>query len=83
MPEVATGYPAVSPDGRTYTFTIRKGYRFSTGAPVTAASYAAAINRDLNPLMRSPAAKYLQEVVGADAVQEGAASDGVRGQGRR
>src|SRR3954470_1662786 len=31
VPEVATGYPAVSPDGRTYTFTIRKGYRFSTG----------------------------------------------------
>src|SRR5712691_10728743 len=24
-PEVATGYPTVSRDGRTYTFTIRKG----------------------------------------------------------
>src|SRR4051795_423028 len=39
VPEVATKYPEVSPDGRTYTFTIRKGYRFSTGARVTAQNY--------------------------------------------
>jgi ABC-type transport system substrate-binding protein len=71
VPEVAAGYPALSKDGRTYTFTIRPGYRFSTGAAVTAASYAAAINRNLNPTMRSPAAKYLQDVIGADAVQAG------------
>ena len=29
-PEVASGF-AVSGDGRTYTFTIRKGFRFSDG----------------------------------------------------
>jgi ABC-type transport system substrate-binding protein len=73
VPEVATGYPAVSPDGRTYTFTIRKGFRFSTGAPVTAGNYARAITRVLNPSMRSPAAQYLQEIVGADEVQRGTA----------
>lgn len=28
--EVAAAYPALSSDGRTYTFTIRPGYRFST-----------------------------------------------------
>lgn len=52
VPEVAAGYPAVSRDGRTYTFTIRKGYRFSTGRPVTAASYASALNRILRPALR-------------------------------
>jgi ABC-type transport system substrate-binding protein len=85
VPEVATGYPAVSPDGKTYAFTVRKGYRFSTGAPVTAASYAAAINRDLNPLMRSPAAAYLRAVVGADDVQRGIAetASGVKVKGAR
>ena len=67
VPEVAAGYPAVSSDGKAYTFTIRKGYRFSTGAAVTAQSYASAINRVLNPAMRSPGAGYLQEVVGWDA----------------
>lgn len=69
----ATALPAVSADGKKYTFTIRTGNRFSDGTPVTAGSYAAAINRDLNPVMRSPAAAYLQDVVGADAVQQGAA----------
>src|SRR5262245_47349290 len=48
VPEVAAGYPNVSPDGRTYTFTIRNGYRFSTGEKVTAASFAHEINRVLN-----------------------------------
>src|SRR5262245_38038235 len=64
VPEVASGYPAVSGDGKTYTFTIRKGFRFSSGEPVTAANYARAIKRVLDPRMGSPAAKYLQEVVG-------------------
>jgi ABC-type transport system substrate-binding protein len=85
VPEVATGYPALSYDGRTYTFTIRKGYRFSTGAPVTAANYAAAINRVLNPVMHSPAAQFVQDVVGADAVQQGTAqtASGVKAVGDR
>jgi peptide/nickel transport system substrate-binding protein len=36
-PEAATAFPRVSRDGRTYTFTIKSGFRFSNGAPVTAA----------------------------------------------
>jgi peptide/nickel transport system substrate-binding protein len=85
VPEVAARYPALSRDGRTYMFTIRKGYKFSTGEPVTAASYAAAINRDLNPVMDSPAAPYLLDVVGAEAVQRGQAqtASGVKAGGSR
>jgi peptide/nickel transport system substrate-binding protein len=73
VPEVAAGYPDVSADGKTYTFTIRKGFRFSTGSPVTAQSYVNAINRVLNPLMPSPGAHYLLDIVGADAMQQGIA----------
>jgi ABC-type transport system substrate-binding protein len=62
IPEVATGLPAVSRDGKTYTFTIRSGYRFSTGAPVTAANYERAIARVRDPVMDSPAAKYLRDI---------------------
>jgi peptide/nickel transport system substrate-binding protein len=39
-PEVAVGLPRVSADGRTYTFTIRRGFRFSDGREVTAANFA-------------------------------------------
>src|SRR5437868_7068349 len=34
VPEVASGFK-VSRGGRTYTFFIRKGFRFSDGSPVT------------------------------------------------
>lgn len=84
VPEVAASLPEVSHHGRTYTFTIRKGYRFSNGAPVTAKNYVRAINRVLNPEMGSPAAMYLQEIVGAKAMQQGAQSaSGVTAKGAR
>jgi ABC-type transport system substrate-binding protein len=85
VPDVATAYPAVSHDGKTWTFTIRKGYRFSSGAPVTAANYAAEINRVLNPRMSSPGAQFLHDVVGADAVLAGKARKalGVKAVGNR
>jgi ABC-type transport system substrate-binding protein len=67
VPEVATSYPALSRDARTYTFTIRKGFRFSSGAPVTAANFVRAFDRVLDPAMHSPAARYLQEVANVRA----------------
>jgi peptide/nickel transport system substrate-binding protein len=71
VPEVSHGFPRISKDGRTYTFTIRKGFRFNTGAPVTAGSFARAIERVLSKKMASPAAGFLSDVVGAEAVQAG------------
>ena len=53
VPEIATDYPKVTNGGKTYTFTIRKGFRFSTGSSVTARSFAHTINRLLDPKMRS------------------------------
>ena len=72
-PEVATGFPKVSDSGKTYTFTIRKGYRFNTGQPVTAQSFADALNRDASPTLQSPAQAFLADVVGAQDVFEGKA----------
>ena len=43
--ELAEGEPVVSRDGKTYTFTVRKGARFSTGAAVTARAFARALER--------------------------------------
>ena len=52
-PEVAAGLPVVSRDGRTYTFTIKPGFRFSNGQAVTARSFVDAFNRFANPRMQS------------------------------
>ena len=68
IPEAATALPAVSSDGKTYTFTIRKGFKFNTGEEVTAQTFAHVIDRDLAPALQSPAVTFLSDVVGADAV---------------
>jgi ABC-type transport system substrate-binding protein len=73
IPEVAKDFPRVSQGGRTYTIELRRTYRFDTGARITAANYVAALNRDANPKLQSPATAYLHEIVGADAVMEGKA----------
>ena len=75
VPEVAQGLPTRSADGRTYTFTIRPGFRFSppSDQPVTAETFKYTIERTLNPKTESPFAQYLGDVVGADAYMAGKA----------
>jgi YVTN family beta-propeller protein len=76
-PEVASSLPRRSADGKTYTFTIRKGYRFSppSNEPVTAQTFKYAIERSLSPKMKSPAIGqgYLSSVVGAEEYSAGKA----------
>ena len=74
VPEVSQGMPRISKDGKTYTFTLKNTYKFSNGSKVTAANYAAAINRDLNPKMASPAQPFIEDIVGAKAVIDGKAT---------
>jgi ABC-type transport system substrate-binding protein len=71
VPEVAAGYPRISRNGRTYTFRIRRGFRFSTGAPVTAANFAYAFDRVLSPKLQSTGADFIDDIVGAKAVRDG------------
>jgi ABC-type transport system substrate-binding protein len=73
-PEVATSLPAVSRDGKTYTFTLRKTFRFADGSKVTAANFAYALNRDLQPKMSSPSTTFIEDIAGAKAVLDGKAS---------
>ena len=73
VPEVAQGFPRISRDGRTYTFTVRSGWRFSNGRPVTADSFKWAIERALNSQQQSPAGPFVADIVGAQAVLDGKA----------
>jgi hypothetical protein len=63
QPEVASGMPTVSRDGRTYTFRVSSEFRFSNGAPVRAADFEYTIRRDLDPRMHSPAVPFLRDLV--------------------
>jgi peptide/nickel transport system substrate-binding protein len=84
-PEVAADFPRVSRDFKTFTFTLRSDFRFSDGTPVRASAFARAIQRTLLPEMRSSAAQYTQEIVGAKDVQAGTttAPRGVAARGNR
>ena len=65
--EVAARY-TVSRDGRTWTFFIRKGFRFSDGLPVTAASFRYAIDRVANHDLGSPGSQFITDANGANIV---------------
>jgi ABC-type transport system substrate-binding protein len=74
VPEAAAAFPTVSSDGKTYTFRIRSGIRFSDGSPLTAQSFKRAIERAADPRQASPAIAFLHHVVGADNRNAGKAS---------
>ena len=73
--------PHVSPDGRTYTFRIRPGFRFSppSGQAVTAETFKATIERALSARFATggrpnPVGVLLPDVAGATAFAAGKAT---------
>lgn len=76
VPLVAAEMPKISADGKTYTFTIRDGVKFGNGRQVTAEDVKYSLTRALLPNLNSPVATtYLNDIVGADAVSAGKATD--------
>ena len=75
VPEVAAAMPRVSADGRTYTFIVRRSFRFSppSNELVTARAFARAIERFLSPTLqpRDDLAVFLSDIVGYDAYRSG------------
>ena len=76
VPNTATGMPEISADGRTWTIHVRKGVYFADDPvfkgqrrELTAADYAFAIKRILDPRMRSNSLQMVDgRFVGADAL---------------
>ena len=77
VPEVAEDLPEISDGGRTFTFKIRKGFRFSppSNEEVTAESFSHAIERgvELTKLDDVPLPGPLANIVGAQAYYAGKA----------
>jgi ABC-type transport system substrate-binding protein len=85
-PQAATSFPTVSKDGKTYTFHIRPGLRFSDGSPVTAAAFQRSWERILSPKMGSPLGVNLDlqdTIVGGTAFLAGKAAhiSGIKAKG--
>jgi peptide/nickel transport system substrate-binding protein len=77
VPVGATAFPTVTGNGKTYTFHVRPGLKFSDGSPVTAAAYQRSWERILSPKMGSPLGVNLSlqdDIVGAQAFLAGKAS---------
>jgi len=71
VPDAAVGFPKVSARGKVYTFTIRKGLKFSDGKAMTAKNFATEIDRLASPKSESPAVPFFSDIVGATAVNNG------------
>ncbi|MGZ6009187.1 MAG: peptide ABC transporter substrate-binding protein [Rhizomicrobium sp.] len=61
----------ISADGRTYTFHLRKGLRWSDGSPLTAMDFVAGIRRMLDPATHSQFANFAYKIHNGQAINEG------------
>lgn len=69
-PELADHWD-VSSDGKTYTFTLKNGVKFSDGSPLTAQDVVYSINRTVLPATKSSVSYYLSLLQDFDKVQNG------------
>lgn len=74
IPGVATDLPEVSDDGRTYSFTVRDGLRYSDGTPVKASDFEHAVKRVLN--LESGGTYLFEGIEGATEYIEAGEADG-------
>jgi peptide/nickel transport system substrate-binding protein len=73
IPGLAVSLPSVSADGKTYTFTLRKGLVYSNGTPVKASDFAYTIERAIK-LGWGDKSFLTENIVGAEAFDAGKAS---------
>jgi len=84
VPNTAEALPVIADEGRTYTLRVKKGIRFTAdpafgGRPreLTAADYAYAFKRFLDPKLRSPYAFLFEgKIVGLDDLAARAKTSG-------
>lgn len=74
IPSLAQSW-TTSPDGRTYTFKLRPGVKWSDGVPLKAADFVYSWKRLLSPLTAASYAYFLFDVDGAEYFNKGAITD--------
>ena len=74
IPALATSLPTITDNGKTYTFTLRKGLVFSNGTPVVASDFTYTVERALKIPWGGAGEFVGANVVGANAYSAGKAS---------
>jgi peptide/nickel transport system substrate-binding protein len=72
QPGLASALPTISPDGKTYTLTLRQGLKFSDGKPVKASDFAYTIMRAIK-INWGGKSFFTNNIVGASAYDTGKA----------
>ncbi len=67
VPSLAASW-TIAPDGKTYTFKLRAGVKFHSGAAMEAADVVASINRVKSPAIASPLASRFTAIQSASAI---------------
>ncbi|MDQ6695243.1 MAG: peptide ABC transporter substrate-binding protein [Chloroflexota bacterium] len=82
VPDLATSLPAISPDGKTYTFSLRRGVRFPDGSEVTARDFKYSFERATDSVLAGshdasslPASIFLGDIVGVQDKLAGKAKE--------
>ncbi|HEL7521661.1 TPA: peptide pheromone-binding protein TraC [Enterococcus faecalis] len=71
QPALAAGQPKVSNDGKTYTFVIRDGAKWSDGTPITAEDFVVAWQRVVDPETASPNVELFSTIKNAKEIISG------------
>jgi ABC-type transport system substrate-binding protein len=75
VPNLAESWE-ISPDGKVYTFHIKKGVKFHNGREVNAEDFKYSIERATNPALKSQtAATYLPDIIGVKEKLDGKAKE--------
>jgi peptide/nickel transport system substrate-binding protein/oligopeptide transport system substrate-binding protein len=83
IPAIAKSWE-ISRDGLIYTFYLKEGIKFHNRREVTAEDFVYSFSRIINPKTRSPAAHFLEKVLGVKEFQEGKTNyiEGIRSVGK-
>jgi YVTN family beta-propeller protein len=67
VPDLAAALPSPTNGGKTYTFQLRRGIRYSNGAPVRPEDFRRALERDLKLGPNPQTGDYFANVIGGSA----------------
>jgi peptide/nickel transport system substrate-binding protein/oligopeptide transport system substrate-binding protein len=70
IPAIAKSWK-ISPDGLTYKFTLKEGVKFHNGREVVANDFIYSFTRIIDSKTKSPAAPFLEKVIGFKEFQKG------------